>query len=124
MSVVSTTDEIGWMGDDRNEADRILGEDWMDPRHALLVKALAAHPERGLIVQLQQETDEHGERRWSLCRQVEDDGWVEVWLRPWPLGRLDERPPIRVGAWPEKKAELDPLADAQAIIDEHDDMPR
>ena len=40
MSVVSTTDKIGWMGDDRNEADRILGEDWMDPRHALLVKAL------------------------------------------------------------------------------------
>jgi hypothetical protein len=35
--------------DERNEADRILGEDWMDPRHALLVKALEAHPERGLI---------------------------------------------------------------------------
>jgi hypothetical protein len=29
-------------------------------------------------VQLQQETDEHGERRWSLYRQLEEDGWVEV----------------------------------------------
>jgi hypothetical protein len=35
--------------DDRNEADRILGEDWMDPRHVLLTKALAGHPERELI---------------------------------------------------------------------------
>jgi hypothetical protein len=112
------------VSDDRNEADRILGEGWMDPRHALLVKAFEAHPTRGLIVQLQQETDEHGEGRWSLCRQVEDDGWVDVWLRPWPLERFDERPPIKVGSWPEKEAELDPLADAQAVIDEHDDTPR
>ena len=50
----------------------------MAPRHVLLVEALEAHPERGLIVQLQQETDEHGERRWSLYRQLEEDGCVEV----------------------------------------------
>ncbi len=94
------------MSADRNEADR---------------KALEANPERGLIVQLQQETDEHGERRWSLCRQVEEDGWVELWLRPWPLDRLDERPPIRVGEWPEKEGKLEPIARAQAIVAEHDD---
>ena len=109
--------------DDRNEADRILGEDWMAPRHVLLVEALEAHPERGLIVQLQQETDEHGERRWSFYRQLDEDGWVEVWLRPWPRDRFDARPSIRVGAWPEKEPELDPLARAQAIIDAYDDTP-
>ena len=112
------------MCDDRNEADRILGEDWMDPRHVRLVEAVEANPQRHLIADLQQETDENGQRRWSLCRQVEDDGWVEVWLRPWPLDRLDERPPIRVGAWPEKEGELDPLARARAIVAEHDGSPR
>lgn len=40
------------MKNDRNEADRILGEDWMDPRHVRLVKALAAHPERELREEL------------------------------------------------------------------------
>jgi hypothetical protein len=80
----------------------------VDLRHVRLMKALDAHPQRDLIAELQQETDEDGERRWSLCREVEEDGWVELWLRPWPLDRLDERPPIRVGAWPEKEGELDP----------------
>ena len=101
------------MTDDRNEADRILGEDWMNPRHVLVQRAVEAHPERELIRSLLQETDELGERRWSPVRHVEDDGWVELWLRPWPLDRFDERPPIRVGTWPEKEAELDPLADAR-----------
>ena len=112
------------MEGNRNEADRILGEDWMDPRHVRLVEALEAHPQRALIADLQQETDEHGGRRWSPCRQLEDDGWVDVWLRPWPLDRFDERPPIRVGAWPEKEGELEPLARARAIVAEHDDSLR
>jgi hypothetical protein len=43
-------------------------------------------------------------------------------FRPWPLHRDDDRPPITVGAWPEREAELDPLARAQAIVDEHDDF--
>ena len=103
---------------DRNEADRISGEGWTDPRDLLLVKALAAHPELELIEQREQERDAIGERRWSLRRHLEEDGWVEVWLRPWPFDRFDARPPIRVGAWPEQEAELDPLvARAQAIID-------
>jgi hypothetical protein len=66
------------MDDDRNKADRILGEDWMDPRRVRLVEALEANPQRHVIADLQQEPDEHGERRWPLCRQVEEDGWVEV----------------------------------------------
>ena len=48
--------------------------------------ALEAHLQRDLIAELQRETDLYGERRWSLCRQVEEDG-LEVWLRPWPLDR-------------------------------------
>ena len=112
------------MSDDWNKADEIFGEDWVDPRHLLLLKAIEAHPARELIGALQQETDEKGERRWSLCRHLDDDGWVEVWLRPWPLNRFDERPPIRVGAWPMKEAEVEPLARAEPIIEEHDDLPR
>ena len=61
----------------------------MEPRHRLLLKALEAHPERELIEELKRETDESGERGWSLCRQVEDDGWVKLWVRPWPLDRFD-----------------------------------
>ena len=80
------------MGEHRNETDRILGEQWMAPRHVLLVKALEAHPDRGLILELEQETDERGERRWSLCRKLEGDGWVEVWLRPWPLDPVGRAP--------------------------------
>ena len=34
---------------DRNEADRILGEGWMMPAHVLLVNAVEAHSERELI---------------------------------------------------------------------------
>ena len=109
------------MNDDENGADRVLGEGWTDPRDLLLVKALAAHPERELIEARQQETDAIGQRRWSLSRQLEDDGWVEVWLRPWPFDRFEARLPIRVGAWPEKEAELDPLARAQTILDAYDD---
>jgi hypothetical protein len=112
------------MDDDPNDVDRILGEDWVDPRHLLLLKALEAHPERTLIDELQRETDEHGERRWSLCRQLDDDGWVEVWLRPWPLDRPDQRPPIKVGTWPMKEAEVEPVARAEAVFDEHDDLAR
>ena len=109
------------MSEDRNGPDRILGEDWIDPRHQLLLNALETHPERELIAQLQQETDDGGERRWSLCRQLQDDGWVEVWLRPWPLDRFDARPPIKVGAWPMMEAEVEPAARAETIADEHDD---
>jgi hypothetical protein len=109
---------------DRNEADRILTEDWMMPGHVLLVRALEAHPERELIKTLQMETDERRRRRWSLGRLVEadvEDRWVEIWLLPWPHGRPEERPSIKVGTWPLQEAELDPLADVQAIIEEHDD---
>lgn len=113
------------MNDYRNEMDGVPGESWMDPRDVLLVTALAAHPERALIEARREETDAIGEPRWSLCRQLEDDGWVEVWLRPWPFDRFDARHPIRVGAWPEQEAELDPLAArAQAIIDAFDDTVR
>ena len=77
------------MSGDWNKADEIFGEDWVDPRHLLLLKAIEAHPARELIGALQQETDEKGERRWSLCRHLDDDGWVEVWLRPWPLNRVE-----------------------------------
>ena len=113
------------MYDDRNEAGRVPGQVWMDPRDVLLMNALAAHPERDLIEERQLETDAIGESLWSVCRQLEADGWVEVWLRPWPSDRVDARPPIRVGAWPEREAELDPLAArAQAILDAYDDTLR
>ena len=112
------------MNDYRNEMDGVPGESWMDPRDVLLVTALAAHPERALIEARREETDAIGEPRWSLRRQLEDDGWVEVWLRPWPLDRPDERPPIKVGRWPMKEGEVEPLARAEAIIEEHDDPRR
>jgi hypothetical protein len=56
------------MQDDRNEADRILGEDWMDPRHVLLQKALETHEQRELIRERQQETDASGQRICSGAR--------------------------------------------------------
>jgi hypothetical protein len=115
---------LRWVEDGRDAADRILGHDWMDPANALLAKALRGHPERELIAQRSQETDENGERRWSLWRHAERDGWVELWLRPWPLGRFDERQPIRVGAWPEKAAGLEMLARAPEIVAEARDAPR
>ena len=102
------------MNDDRNEADRILGEDRMDPRHLLLLKAMATHPERELIRELQRRRTRAGNAAGRFAASFEDDGWIEVWLRPWPLNRFDERAPIRVGSWPEKEAELDPLARARA----------
>jgi hypothetical protein len=60
----------------------------------------------------------------SRLRAWATDGWVEVCVRPWPLDRPEERPPIKVRAWPAKEAELVPLADAQAIVDEHDETQR
>ena len=95
----------------------------MLPREIGPLVAWAGNLGRPGDLQLQQETDEHGERRWSFYRQLDEDGWVEVWLRPWPRDRFDARPSIRVGAWPEKEPELDPLARAQAIIDAYDDTP-
>jgi hypothetical protein len=110
------------MQDDRNEADRILGEDWMDPRHVLLQKALETHEQRELIRERQQETDASGQRICSGARSRRTAGSRSGCARG--PRRFDGRPPIRVGSWPEKEAELDPLARGQAIVDEHDDFPR
>ena len=56
--------------------------------------------------------------RWEQVRVHEPvDGWVEVWLRP--VDPLDPRPPIRIGVWPEKD-EADEVADARAVVEEHD----
>jgi hypothetical protein len=52
---------------------------------------------------MKRETDEHGERRWSLGRLVDEDAedpWAEVSLLPSPRDRPEERPPIKVGTWP------------------------
>jgi hypothetical protein len=100
--------------DDRNEADRILGEDWMEPRHVRLVKALEAHPECELIEELR-ETDASGERPLVAL--------------PPTLGRRLGRglaPPAAARAgrgagsdqgrsMAREEAELDPLARAHAI---------
>ena len=45
------------------------------------------------------------------------DAFIEVWLRP--VDALDPRPPVRIGGWP-AKLEADEIAEAQAVIDEHD----
>ena len=37
------------MNDDRNEADRILGEDWMMPGYRRFLEAWEKHPQRELL---------------------------------------------------------------------------
>ncbi len=54
------------------------------------------------------------------CRWRRTPRQCDVWRRRWPLDRSTSAP-TKVGAWPDKEAELDPLSRAQAIITEHDD---
>jgi hypothetical protein len=110
------------VNDDWKDVGRILREEWPALATALLLKALAKHPQRDLIRELRRERDERGVRRWSLRRLVEDDvedPWVEVWLLPHP----SDWPPIKVGTWP-LRLEAPVFADAEAVIDEHRDSPR
>ena len=109
------------MEGDRNEPDQILGEDWMMPGYRRYTGAWASHPQRELLTERRGEVGEDGEPRWSAVRELHEDGWVEYWLRPTDL--RDGRESICIGRWPEK-VETDELADALAIVDEHDDAPR
>ena len=109
------------MEGDRNEADRILGEDWMMTGYRRFLEAWEKHPQRELLDERKGETDETGAARWGAVREVHEDGWVECWQRPTDL--RDGRESIRIGAWPEK-AETDELGDVQAIVAEHDGTPR
>jgi hypothetical protein len=84
------------MNGDRNEADRILGEDWMEPKHVLVMKALEAHPERERILWL------HGRRTpWSTPLVARPPGRGE---RPRSLGR-GLAPPV--AARPARRAATD-----------------
>jgi hypothetical protein len=95
--------------DDRNEADRILGEDWMDPGYRRYVEAWDKHPQRDLLDEHKRDTDENGMPRWRSVRELHEDGWVEYWQRPTDL--RDGRESICIGRWPEK-VETDELRDA------------
>ena len=108
------------MEGDRNEPDQILGEDWMMPGYRRYTGAWEASAARA-----PHRAEGRGRRgrraRWSAVRELHEDGWVEYWLRPTDL--RDGRESICIGRWPEK-VETDELADALAIVDEHDDAPR
>jgi hypothetical protein len=99
-------------------ADEALGADWVPPGQRLLEHAWREHDRRDELVELQAERDADGRKTWMTVR-VDDraDGWVEHWLRP--VDPLDPREPIRIAAWP-LKLEADALADAKAVVDEHD----
>ena len=90
----------------------------LGPAQVFLNEAWAAHSQRGLLEERGRERDENANFKWKVGRELADDGWLEYWqLTENPL---DEREPIRVGAWPEKR-ETDALADEQeqARGDEH-----
>jgi hypothetical protein len=101
-----------------NEADRILGDDWRPPGQRRLEHAWRNHNQHHLLDELQAERDQDGLPTWELHRVLDADDWAEVWLRP--VDALDPRPPLRVGGWP-LADETDDLADAEAVITEHDD---
>jgi hypothetical protein len=83
----------------------------LGPAQVFLNEAWAAHSQRGLLEERGRERDENANLKWKVGRELADDGWLEYWqLTENPL---DEREPIRVGAWPEKR-ETDALADEQA----------
>ena len=109
------------MSDDRIEADRILGEDWIDPGFRRYSDAWDKHPQRELLDAHKCDVDEDGMPRWHSVRELDEDGWVEYWQRP--TGPRDEREGICVGRWPEQ-VETDASRDAQAIVAEHDDFQR
>lgn len=107
------------MPDDPDPADEGLGADWLDPAQRFLEHAWREHGQHDLLVALQAERDQDGLKRSETVR-VDDlaDGWVEFWLRP--LDPLEVRPPIRIGAWPEK-LEADERARAKSVFSEHFD---
>ena len=93
------------MNDDRNEADRILGENWMMPGYRWFLEAWEKHPWHELLDERKGEVDEDG----AGCRPRAPRG---------RLGRVPGYvPQIYVtgarasasAAWPEK-AETDELA--------------
>ena len=87
------------MEGDRNEADRILGEDWMMTGYRRFLEAWEKHPQRELLDERKGEVDEDG-------------GLVEYWLRA--IDQTDERA-ICIGLSPEK-VETDELADARRRV--------
>ena len=100
---------------DRNTADEIIGEGWMEPGYRRFHEALDRHPQRELINKRSREVDENGRALWRFVRDVEDG---IVWYSQHPSDPTDDRGTV-IGAWPED-LELDDLADVQAIIEEHD----
>jgi hypothetical protein len=110
---------------DRNRADEILGEDWAMPGFKWYSEAWESHPQREELNKRKGEVGEDGFQRWQTVREYDaDDGLIAYWQRPVEgpnaTERLDAREPILICSWP-KKREDDALADARAIVEEHDD---
>jgi len=102
-------------------ADEILGADWHPPERDLRARLWEDHPERERIEKLWQEKDEKGQRLWNQWTQddPEDSDWTELWLGP--VDRFDlSRPSEMIGRW-HRKQDADKIAEAQAIVEEHDD---
>lgn len=106
------------MNADRNEADRILGEDWMMPGYRWFLEAWEKHPWRELLDERKGEVDEDGGVPSASSTRTAGSS---TGLRSTDL--RDGRESICIGRWPEK-AETDELAYARAMVDEHDDAPR
>ena len=83
------------MNENRNEADRILGEDWMMPGYRRFPEAWEKHPQRELLDERKGEVGETGASRWGAVRELHEDGWVECWQRPTDL--RDGRESICIG---------------------------
>ena len=63
------------MADDRNEADRILGEGWIDRGFRRYAEAWIKHPQRELLDAHKRDVDEDGMPRWHAVRELHEDGW-------------------------------------------------
>ena len=104
-----------------DEADRILGDGWIDRGFRRYAEAWIKHPQRELLDAHKRDVDEDGMPRWHAVRELHEDGWAEYWQRP--IDPHDGRESVCIGRWPEK-VETDELRDAQALLEEHDDTPR
>jgi hypothetical protein len=93
--------------------------DFHAPRHQLVKDAIATHPERTRIDELQRERLPNGNSAWQFTRRGEPGhpDWEEVVLHP--VDPRDERPTIRIGRWPKGELERQER-NQQARLTEHD----
>ena len=106
------------MSNDRNEADRILGEDWRPLSRVLFERAWDEHPKRELLNELANERDANGEPTWETRCSVESGLLVYVLE---PVDPRDPRGSVHIYAWPIKVADPNNEA-AKAVVEEYGEI--